>query len=242
METQGAAPIGARRSAPRWPGGRLFFVSTFTCTSAPYRFEMDRPGNAEDDPNYLFSLPEYSKAFGEIVGDALERLTERKSPVLRQLVTTVQGDRVRMQRVSVPNGGVIEIPPILTAIPFRFDTGAVTRFDLHWLARACDESAEFLTDAKLDKLLNTVGQIAEGLGQVGDAEGRPFGWQTLLSGFEQVEIEFLSNGDPVLPKIVAENDKRNFVEYPPLTDADRPAFEALMARKRQEAHARRGRR
>ena len=220
----------------------MFFVSTFTSTSAPYRFEMDRPGTIEDDPNYLFSLPEYSNALGEIIGVALETLTERKSPVLRELVTTVQGDRVRMQRVSAPNGGVIEIPPVQTAIPFRLDSGAVTRFDLRWLTTACDEAAEFLTDSKLDKLLDTVGQIAEGLGQVGDAGGRPFGWQTLLLGFEQVEIDFSPNGEPILPRIVAENDKRHFVAYPPLTDADRPAFEALMARKRQEAHARRDRR
>jgi hypothetical protein len=242
MDALGDAPIGARRSAPRWPGGRLFFLSTFTSTSAPYRFEMDRAGNAEDDPNYLFSLPEYSKAFGEIVGDALESLTERKSPVLRELVTTVRGDRVRVQRVSAPNGNVIEIPPTQTALPFRFDTGDVTRFDLRSFARACDEAAEVLTDAKLDQLLNTVGQIAEGLGRVGDAGGRQFGWPALLSGLEHVEIDFSSSGDPILPRIVAENDKRGFVEYPPLTEADRPAFDALIVLKRQEAHARRGRR
>jgi hypothetical protein len=110
------------------------------------------------------------------------------------------------------------------------------------LASACDEAAEVLTDSKIDQLLNVVGKVAEGLGQVGSAEGRPFGWPVLLLGLEQVEIEFSSNGDPILPKVVAERDKRHFVEYPPLTDEDRPAFDALIARKRQESHARRGRR
>ena len=43
-------------------------------------------------------------------------------------------------------------------------------------------------------------------------------------GFEQVGIEFSANGEAILPKIVAGNDKRHFVEYPPMTDADRPAF------------------
>ena len=118
----------------------------------------------------------------------------------------------------------------------------MTHFDLRAFARACDVAAEALTDSKLDHLLSTTGQIAEVLGQVGDAAGQPFGWPVLLKGLEQVEIEFLSNGEPVLPKIVAEKDKRHFVEYPPLTDTDRTAFEELMARKRKDFSDRRGRR
>lgn len=115
LSTLDDASIGARRSVARWPGGRLFFLSTFTSTSAPYRFEMDRPGTAEEDPNFLFSLPEYGQAFGALFSDALERLTESKSPVLRELVTTAQGDRVRTQRVRAPNGEVIEVQPRQTA-------------------------------------------------------------------------------------------------------------------------------
>jgi hypothetical protein len=91
-------------------------------------------------------------------------------------------------------------------------------------------------------LLGATGQIAEGLGQVGTAGGRPFGWPVLLLGLEQVEIEFSPDGQPILPRIVAENDKRHFVEYPELADADRPAFDELIARKRQQFNARRGRR
>jgi hypothetical protein len=240
MDNLDEAQIGARRSAARWPGGRLFFVSTFTSTSAPYRFEMERPGIPEDDPHFLFSLSEYAKAFGTVFSDALEKLTESKSPVLRELVTTARGERVRTQRVSAPSGEVIEIEPKQTALPYRFGADDVTRFDLRAFARACDEAAEALVDSKLEHLLSTTGQIAEGLGQVGDASGQQFGWPVLLMGFEQVEIEFSPNGEPILPKIVAERDKRNFVEYPPMTDADRPAFDELMARKRRQFNARRG--
>ena len=226
----------------RWAGGRLFFVSTFTSASAPYRFEMERPGAPEDDPNFVFALPEYGQAFGTVFGDALERLAEAKSPVLRELVTIEPGERVRTQRVTAPSGHVIEIEPKLTALPYRFGAADVTHFDLRAFARACDAAAEVLADSKLDHLLSATGQIAEGLGQVGDAAGQPFGWPVLLKGLEQVEIEFSSTGEPLLPKIVAEKDKRHFVEYPPLTDADRRAFDELMSRKRRELNARRGRR
>jgi hypothetical protein len=234
--------VGAEKGVSRWPGGRLYFVSTFTSTSAPLRFEMERPGVPEDDPNFLFALPEYGQAFGTVLGEALDRLTEVKSPVLRELVMTAPGERVRTQRVTAPSGDVVDIEPRLSALPYRFTADDVTDFDLRAFARACDVAAEALTDSKLEHLLSATGQIAEVLGQVGDAAGQPFGWPVLLKGLEQVAIEFLPNGEPVLPKIVAERDKRHFVEYPPLTDADRPAFDELMARKRKDFSDRRGRR
>jgi hypothetical protein len=39
MDNLDEARIGERQSVTRWPGGRLFFVSTFTSTSAPYRLD-----------------------------------------------------------------------------------------------------------------------------------------------------------------------------------------------------------
>jgi hypothetical protein len=242
MESPELAGVAAQAGVSRWPGGRLYFVSKFTSARAPYRFEMERPGVPEDDPNFLFALPEYGQAFGTVFGEALETLAEAKSPVLRELVTTARGERVRTQRVTAPSGDVVDIEPTLSALPYRFTAEDVTHFDLRAFARACDVAAEDLTDSKLDHLLNATGQIAEVLGQVGDAAGQPFGWSVLLKGLEQVEIEFLPTGEPALPKIVAEKDKRHFVEHPPLTDADRPSFDKLMARKRQDFNGRRGRR
>ncbi|HUF09998.1 MAG TPA: hypothetical protein VMO47_11795, partial [Rhodothermales bacterium] len=54
-----------------------------------------------------------------------------------------------------------------------------------------------------------------------------------------VEIDFDENGEPELPKMISDRDISKVVPYPPLTDADRPAYEAVMARKRKEYDARR---
>lgn len=242
--TERMDPLDDARIEPRRfrTGGRLFFLSTFTGTTAPYRFEMGGSGTVQEDPNFLFALPEYGQAFGVVFGDAIERLADSKSPVLQELVTRAPGERVRTQRVTGPNGEAIDVEPRLTALPYRFGADDVTRFDLRSFARACDETAEVLADATLDHLLSATGRIAEGLGQVGHAGGQQFGWPVLMAGLEQVEIEFSPDGEPILPRIVAEHDKRHFVEYPPLTDADRPAFDQLMARKRQQFNARPGRR
>jgi hypothetical protein len=218
----------------------LYFVSTFTGTVAPYRFGIEgQAGNREDEPHFLFSLPEYEAAFGELFGEALEDLCPQKSPVLRELVTAAPGERVRTQRITTPSGEAISIEPIQTALPYRFTVDDVTRFDLDALARECDAAAEVLTDAKLDHLLNATGRIAEGLGQTGSAGGQQFGWPVLLPALELIEIEFSDDGEPILPRMVAERDKRHFVEYPPVADEDRPAFDRLIERKRAEFNARR---
>jgi hypothetical protein len=70
-----------------------------------------------------------------------------KSTVLRELVTTARGERVRTHRVTSPTGEVISIEPTQTALPYRFGADDVTRFDLRAFARACDAAAEVLTDA-----------------------------------------------------------------------------------------------
>lgn len=120
MDSSEPAGVADQAHVRRWPGGRLYFVSTFTGTSAPYRFEMERPGVPEDDPNFIFALPEYGQVFGTVFGEALEKLTEAKSPVLRELVTTTGEERVRTQRVTAPSGDAVDIEPktISASIPF----------------------------------------------------------------------------------------------------------------------------
>lgn len=216
-------------------------MSTFASTSGPSRFEISG-GLTPDDPRFVFSLPEYSEAFGEVFRDGLDRLCEDKSPVIRELVRTERGQRVRTQRITIANDNFIDIEPQRAALPFRFTANDILTFDLNAFARSCDEAAETLTDSKLRHIIQATDRVAEALGQVGSAAGRPFGWSILLEGLGLVEIDFDQQGNPILPRIVAENDLRHFVEYPPMTDEHRPAFEQLVARKREEFNARRGRR
>ena len=225
--------------APRWPGGRLYFVPEFSTHSAPPRLVLEnRPGEAADDPGFLFSLPEYGKAFATVFYEAIENLAEAKSPVLRELVSNERTERVRTNRVTTPTGGSVDLEPKATSLRYGFTIYDVIRFDLNALAKGCDIAAEALADSKLEHLLDAVGRIAEGFEKVGSAGGQNFGWPVLLIGLEKLPIEFAAEGQPILPKLIAEHDKRNFVEYPPLTAADQPAFDDLIARKRKEFDAR----
>jgi hypothetical protein len=92
------------------------------------------------------------------------------------------------------------------------------------------------------QLLNYSGTISEAMGNAVAGKGRPFGWPVILEVLEGMEIDFDDNGEPELPKLISGRDISKVAPYPPLTDADRPAYEALMARKRKEYDARRRRR
>jgi hypothetical protein len=236
--------------APRWPGGRLYFVPEFFTHSAPPRLVLEGPSNEsdesdeepEDHPDFLFSLPEYSDAFATVLFEGIENLAEGKSPVLRELVSNERTERVRTNRVTTPTGGSVDIEPRMTSLRYAYTLYDVTGFDLNALSKGSDTAAEALADSKLEHLLDTVGRIAEGFDKVGSASGQRFGWPVLLMGLEKLDIEFEADGKPILPKIVAEHDKRHFVEYPPLTAVDQPAFDRLIARKRKEFDARGSRR
>lgn len=64
----------------------------------------------------------------------------------------------------------------------------------------------------------------------------------ILEVLEGIEIDFDENGEPELPKMISNRDLSKVVPYPPFTDADRPAYDEFIARKRKEYDARRRRR
>ena len=80
------------------------------------------------------------------------------------------------------------------------------------------------------------------MGNAVDGQGKQFGWPVILEVLEGDEIDFDESGEPELPKMISSRDISKVVPYPPFTEADRPAYEAFVARKRKECDARRRRR
>lgn len=225
-------PRGENR---RWPGGGLYLIASFYSTGILSEFEM---GGSVEAAAPFFVLPEYVEAFKKVFGDAVEELSRDKSTVLRN-VRIDRSQPVRATHITTDSGEVISNPIIRIPLAYRVFHRDVILFDLQALAVSCDEAAETLTDENLNRLLEYQGRIVEAIGQVGTAGGQAFGWPVLLDALAMVEITFDENGTPEFPMIVAETDRRNIFPYPPMTDADRPAFDALIARKRQEFCARR---
>jgi hypothetical protein len=102
--------------------------------------------------------------------------------------------------------------------------------------------AEKNADSAVDRLLKAVTIAAESVGNVQRANGAPFGWPVILRALDRVDLEFNANGEPELPLLVDDRNKRKILPYPPMLDEDRSAFDELMTRKREEFNARTRRR
>ena len=221
-------------------GDQMYFVPPFVHLGPESAF---RPSETMTDSQQgrtvpLFVLPEYSHAFKRRFDQALHHLVREKSPVLRE-IPTERTDRVRTTHVTAPSGEVVSSPPILASLPYRFIVHDVTAFNLSRFAAACDEAAEVLTDTMVDSLVAYTHRISDAFGTATSAGGQPFGWPVLLKGLEKTPIDFNDCDEPILPFLVSSRDKRNIVPYPSMSTTDKEAFDALMALKREEFHARR---
>lgn len=136
---------------------------------------------------------------------------------------------------------VVANPPTLTSLRYAYTLYDVVMFDLDSLAASVDGAAETLTDARIDSLLQYTTRITDATGHVGHGGGQKLSWTLLMSFLDKLEIDFNAAGQPDLPMLVAERDKRNILPYPPVTDAERAMVDEWIARKRKEFDARRGR-
>lgn len=224
---------------PQPPGRGVFLISSFHTTGPETQLVMEAPDLDAQDSSFLFALPEYGNPLKNVLEEALEEFTRKKSPVLRT-IPSLGHQRVQTTHVTVGEQ-VVSNPPMLTKLRYAFTVGDVVDFDLNALAAACDEAAETLTDARIDSLLDYVGRITDATGNVVQCGGQAINWGLLFPLLEKQDIDFNDAGEPDLPILVAEWDKRNILPYPPMSGAEEKRFEELMSLKREEFNARRGR-
>jgi len=183
----------------------------------------------------LFDLPEYGIAFADFLESELEARAGRQVPLLAH-IQRERTDYVRTAHVATPQGN-IEIEPVGASFALPVDLREVLDFNTDALGRCLDELALQHADAQIDNLLRHVNTIAEALGNTVDGRGQPLDWPVLLSVFEKIPLEFGSDGEPKLPLIVDDSNRRVITPYPPIGDRDRLAFDKLMLRKRREFDA-----
>lgn len=185
---------------------------------------------------FLFALPEYERAFKQWLDLTLEGLVREKAPIFKEIPSEPVED-VRVSQVTAPSGEVVETKPFAAALPYQFFTRDFTQFDLVALAHACDSAAEVLTDKMVDHLLSMTHRITDAFANARSAEGAKFGWPLLLKALEDFPLEFDAAGQPLLPRLISNRNKRNVMPYPPMSSTEREAFDALMLRKREQFDA-----
>jgi hypothetical protein len=142
----------------------------------------------------------------------------------------------------LPSGEALTNEPFEMKVAFRFNLSDMVSGNIDAFTASAEASGRDHGEQTMCQLLKYSGTISEAMGNAVTGNGRPFGWPVILEVLESIEIDFDANGEPELPSMISDRDISKVVPYPPLTDADRPAYGALMARKRKESDARRRRR
>jgi hypothetical protein len=193
------------------------------------------------DRQKLFYLREYDEAFRDVFSRVIGLRGEEAYPLLKEIPTEPR-PVIHTSQVTLPSGEALTNEPFEMKVAFRFNLSDMVSGDIDAFTASAEASGREYGEQTMRQLLKYSGTISEAMGNAVAGEGRRFGWPVILEVLEGVEIDFDDNGEPELPKMISDRDISRVVPYPPLTDADRPAYEALMARKRKEYDARRRRR
>jgi hypothetical protein len=193
------------------------------------------------DRKKLFYLREYDNAFLKVFSRVIHLRAEEAYPLLKEIPTEPR-PALHTSQVTLPTGEPLTNEPLEMRVAFRFNLSDMVSGNIDAFTASAEASGRDHGEQTMRQLLKYSGRISEGMGNAVAGKGRPFGWPVILEVLEGIEIDFDDNGEPRLPSMISDKDISKVVPYPPLTDADRPAYEALIARKRKEHDARRRRR
>ena len=193
------------------------------------------------DRRKLFYLREYDEAFRDVFSRVIRLRGEEAYPLLKEIPTEPR-PAIHTSQVTLPSGEALTNEPFEMKVAFRFNLSDMVSGHIDAFTASAEASGREYGEQTMRQLLKFSGTISEAMGNAVAGKGKRFGWPVILEVLEGVEIAFDENGEPELPKMISDRDIGRVVPYPPLTDADRPAYEALMARKRKEYDARRRRR
>jgi hypothetical protein len=193
------------------------------------------------DRKKLFGLREYDEAFRDVFSRVIRLRGEEAYPLLKEIPTEPR-PAIHTSQVTLPSGEALTNEPFEMKVAFRFNLSDMVSGHIDAFTASAEASGREYGEQTMRQLLKYSGTISEAMGNAVAGKGRRLGWPVILEVLEGVEIDFDDNGEPELPKMISDRDISRVVPYPPLTDADRPAYEALMTRKRKEYDARRRRR
>lgn len=189
-----------------------------------------------------FALHEYDAAFSRFFSQTMRVLAQAHSPLLAQMrfveVPGTLGTRVRDRQ-----GMDVVIDPGKAATEVSSDFDAIRNGDYEELYDTMFASADVMAEQLVGYLVESMGKLTEGTGNVVDAGGRRFGFDVLYETLEKLEFSLDENDELVMPSLVMNPaDAEKLKDLPPLTDEQQRKLDELRERKKEEALARRRRR
>jgi len=140
----------------------------------------------------------------------------------------------------MPSGDVVEEAPFRTEMKISVDIADLVNGNLDAFAAALDDAAEDALTQTMPRLFERLAQISTGAGTAVDAGGQALTHELMLRAFDNLELEFDDDGNPILPKLIVGPDMyENLRKLPPQTEAQQTAWNEMIERKRREFNDRR---
>jgi hypothetical protein len=185
-----------------------------------------------------FVLPEYDVPFERFVHEAVSELARQRSPLLAQIPReTVSGASGSV--VDQRDGDPLELTSEPVEYGYSMNAEAVREGDFDAFMVQLDSASDELAEGLVGLLVSSMTKITDYTGQKVDAGGE-FSVEVVYEAYEQMEWALGDDGEICIPQMVMHPDlAKRVAELPPQTDEQKVRFEALKARKNEEALARR---
>lgn len=183
----------------------------------------------------LFRLEEYNRAAQRRVYEWIDARTDHHAPSLR-LFPTIEVEQVRPTRISTAEGEIHRIVPIARESEGKMNISAVVEGNFDQLQETFDGAAQDRAKAMVAFWQE---QADRGLlaGAVARGKGPP-SWGGIMDALEELEISFDDSGEPQFQAVSAPGAAAIFNSLPARTPTEEERWQALMARKQEEWHAR----
>lgn len=183
----------------------------------------------------LFKLDEYDRAAQHRFRAAMNTLTVVIEPALAAFQLR-EVEAVPTGYVSIDAERTVVLEPAHLPQTIRFDPARLIAGELTGVHEPLIAAATDLAKARLGYMHDKLGELTDATGQVIRASG-PIGWDDVMSAVAGLEIKFDANGEPTFviwpPRV-----REEYEALPSRTAAQEQRWQQLMARKREEANAR----
>lgn len=141
---------------------------------------------------------------------------------------------------TMPSGEVVQNSPVMAEAKFVLRYDDIRSSSADALAEQMDGAADQNLSIVMPHLFDVLDRTCKAAGNVSNAGGKPFSFESLLEGLEKIEIPFDDNGKPELPTLVMSPAVAEQVRtLPPVTPDQQKRLDDLIERKRKEHNARR---
>jgi hypothetical protein len=188
---------------------------------------------------HLFSLNEYNQAHERFISVALWALITSKDPLLAR-IGWKESQQLPIVQNTMPSGEVVEGTPFRTEGKVSVPVDDLVTGNLDAFVTALDDAAESFLKEMMPQLFERLGKISQSAGTAVDAGGQPVSHELMLRAFENLQIDFDDQGNPLLPTIFVGPDLYDQMRtLPSETEAQKKAWDEMIERKRREFNDRR---